>query len=122
MDLKRLINRECGALLKRMAIEWEAANRYSHLENQNREVGEYCRLVKKNASSRIISEYISTLQNLEHQCESSYPQQYLFVRRARCAVIESMTENIEPEILYQWMVQNICDIEGASSEWRGTHL
>lgn len=122
MDVTKLITRECGALLRRMAIEWEAANRYSHLGSQNRVVGEYIHLVKKNAGSRIISEYISTLQKLEHQCEKSYPQQYLFIRRARCAVIESMTEDIEPQVLYQWMVQNICDIEGASSEWRGINL
>lgn len=114
MDFRMLITRESGVLLKSMAIEWEAANRNSYLGSQDRVVGDDIHLAKKNSISRIISNYISILQDLEHQCENRYLQQYLFIRRARCAVTDRMTENIEPEVLYQWMVQNMCDIESAS--------
>lgn len=92
-----MIIKACGDLLKWMEDQNNIARRKQKEDKQ--------------IYANIIDEYQRQLLSLEFTCKTKDWEKYLVVRRARYAVEKGMEKFIPVDILYAWMVQNICDLE-----------
>lgn len=89
--------KECGELLK-----W--------MENQKQAVQEKPE-GKMQIYAAMIAEYQSVMLRLEQSFIGQDARRYLEIRRARYAVKQGLEKVISADILYSWMVENICDLE-----------
>lgn len=87
----------CGELLKWMEEQRKV------LEKKPEEKTQICAVM--------IEEYRKNLWGLEQYFEKQELRRYLEIRRARYAVEAGMEQIIPAEVLYPWMVENICDLE-----------
>lgn len=95
-----MIRQECGRLLARMHEQWCRADR---TEVSGGEL-----------LPEMIRNYKRTLKQLERAYGGQDENTYLVIRRARFAVDRRMADCIASEILYGWMVQNLCELEALS--------
>lgn len=93
-----ILIKECGNLLK-----WLEEQRTSA---QSQPVDE------KRIYRNMIAEYEKVLLKLEQRLSRQDVKTYLEVRRAKHAVKTGMEQTIPTDVLYAWMVQNLCDLEG----------
>ncbi|MBS4981414.1 MAG: hypothetical protein KHZ72_08745 [Lachnospiraceae bacterium] len=93
----RIMVKVCGELLKWMEEQRQI------LEKKPDEKTQIC--------AGMIEEYRKDLWRLEQSFEKQELRSYLEIRRARYAVEEGMEQVIPVELLYSWMVENICDLE-----------
>lgn len=89
--------KECGDLLK-----WLESQRQASLEKTEEEILIY---------ASMIAEYQRVLLRLEQYFVNQDIRRYLKIRRARYAVKQGLEKNVPADILYPWMVENICDLE-----------
>ena len=61
--------------------------------------------------SEVITEYQKVLLRLERMCVGRDVRRYLKIRRARHAVKQGMEKEIVLDVLYSWLVENVCDVE-----------
>ena len=92
-----MLVRECGNLLKWMEEQKNTAQ--GKPEDEKKVYGE------------MIAEYQKVLLRSQQRLSEQNFQKYLEVRRARHAVKTGMEQTIPDDILYTWMVQNLCDLE-----------
>ncbi|BDF32896.1 hypothetical protein CE91St62_09620 [Lachnospiraceae bacterium] len=89
--------KECGELLKRLENQKQAAQ-----EKPEEEIQIY---------AAMIAEYQKVMLRLEQSFIGQDARKYLEIRRARHAVIQGHEKTVPTDILYSWMVENICDLE-----------
>lgn len=88
---------ECGELLKRIEVHRQEAQRRPDQE--------------KGICADMITEYQDVMLQMERCFLKKDIRKYLEIRRARYAVAKGFEQIIPIEILYPWMVENICDLE-----------
>lgn len=91
------IVKECGALLKRLEEQRQAAKRQPDEE--------------KKIYAAMITEYQDVMLRMEQSFLECDIRKYLEIRRARYAVAEGLEEFVPIDILHRWLVENICDLE-----------
>lgn len=92
-----MIVKKCGDLLEWIEKQKNIARRKPEEDKQ--------------IYANIIDVYQRELLKLEFACKSQGWEKYLEIRRARYAVERGMEKVIPADILYAWMVQNLCDLE-----------
>ncbi len=91
------IVKECGELLKRMDKQKQAAEKWPDREKQ--------------IYADMITEYQEVMLRMEKSFGKQDIRRYLEIRRARYAVAKGFEKVVPIEILYHWLVENICDLE-----------
>ena len=89
--------KECGELLR-----WLESQRQAVREKPEEEIQSY---------AAMIAEYQNVMLRLEQAFIRRDARKYLEIRRARCAVAQGHERTIPTDILYSWMVENVCDLE-----------
>ena len=92
-----IIVKECGGLLK-----WLENQRQAVKEKPEEEIPIY---------AAMIAEYQQVMLGLEQAFIRQDARKYLEIRRARYAVAQGQEKTIPKDILYSWMVENVCDLE-----------
>jgi len=88
---------ECGALLK-------------YLEKQ-KEIIQQRPEEKMLILSEMITEYQTVLLRLEEIFIERDARKYLEIRRARYAIRHGLEKVVAIDILYDWLVENVCNLE-----------
>lgn len=91
------IVKECGDLLKRMDEQRQEAKKRPDRE--------------KRICAAMITEYQDVMLRMEQSFVKQDIRKYLEIRRARYAVAKGFEEIVPIDILYPWLVENICDLE-----------
>lgn len=91
------IVKECGELLKRMDKQKQAAEKWPDREKQ--------------IYADMITEYQEVMLRMEKSFGKQDIRRYLEIRRARYAVAKGFEKVVPMDILYHWLVENICDLE-----------
>lgn len=91
------IVKECGELLKRMDKQKQAAEKWPDREKQ--------------IYADMITEYQEVMLRMEKSFGKQDIRRYLEIRGARYAVAKGFEKVVPIEILYHWLVENICDLE-----------
>lgn len=92
-----MIVKECGELLK-----WI---------DEQRQAAKQCPDREKRICASMITEYQDVMLRMERSLVKQDIRKYLEVRRARYAVAKGFEEIVPIDILYPWLVENICDLE-----------
>ncbi len=99
------IVRECGELLKRMDKQKQVAERWPDREQK--------------IGAAMITEYQNMMLRMEQSFGKQDIRKYLEIRRARYAVAKGFEKLVPIDILYLWLVENVCDLETMSFENSG---
>lgn len=91
------IVKECGQLLKRM--------------EEQRQEAEKCPDQKMQICAAMITEYQDVMLRMEQYFVKRDIRKYLEIRRARHAVAKGFEQIVPMDILYPWLVENICGLE-----------
>ena len=89
--------KECGELLR-----WLESQRQAVRGKPEEEIQSY---------AAMIAEYQIVMLKLEQAFIGQDARRYLEIRRARHAVAQGHEQTIPTDILYSWMVENVCDLE-----------
>ncbi len=92
-----VIVKECGELLKWMDEQRQAAEKQPDRE--------------KRICADMITEYQDVMLRMEQSFVKRDIRKYLEIRRARYAVAKGFEQIVPMDILYHWLVENICDLE-----------
>ena len=92
-----IIVKECGEFLKRLEEQRQAAEKRPEKE--------------KRICAAMITEYQDVMLRMEQLFAKQDLRKYLEIRRARYAVEKGFEQIIPIDILYPWMVENICGLE-----------
>lgn len=92
-----MLVKECGNLLEKLEEQKNTAQKKLGDEEQIYAI--------------MIGEYQRELLRLEEAFKIQDSRKYLEIRRARYAVEKGMEKTIPADVLYAWMVQNLCDLE-----------
>ena len=92
-----MIVKECGKLLNRIEEQRQAAKNQPDRE--------------KKICAAMITEYQDVMLRMEQSFVKRDLRKYLEIRRARCAVTEGLEELVPVDMLYFWLIENICDLE-----------
>ena len=66
---------------------------------------------EKQIYADMITEYQEVMLRMEKSFGKQDIRRYLEIRRARYAVAKGFEKVVPIEILYHWLVENICDLE-----------
>ncbi len=91
------IVKECGELLMRIEEKRQAAEKQPDKE--------------KRIYAAMITEYQDVMLKMEESFIKRDIRKYLEIRRARYAVTKGLEQIVPVDILYLWLVENICDLE-----------
>lgn len=91
------IVKECGELLKWMEMQKHEAEKRPDKE--------------KEIYAAMITEYQAVVLKMEQSFLKQDIRKYLELRRARYAISKGMEESVPIDILYHWLIENICDLE-----------
>lgn len=91
------IVKECGELLKQMKEQKKEAEMQPEKE--------------KMICDDMIAQYQAVMLRMEQIFMKQDIRKYLQIRRARFAVCEELEEIVPFDILYLWLVENVCSLE-----------
>lgn len=92
-----MVVKECGELLKRMEEKREEAKRRPEEERA--------------ICAAMLADYQEVMLKMEKFFLAQDIRKYLQVRRARAAASKELEEIVPFDILYLWLVENVCNLE-----------